>query len=467
MKKISLLLAVILLVMCTSTVLADAPTDISIASGCSTLDAQVPVLGSVQLVSNTSAAVLYETNTNSLIYAYNADTQVQPASLLKIMTALIAVEKGSMDDAVTVREETLDTLPIDAAVVGLEIDEVLTVNDLLYSMMVSSGNDAAVVLAEHIMGTQDAFVAEMNRYAADMGCTGTNFTNVTGLYDKNQHTTARDVARILAKAIENEQFRQVFAAKTYDMPETNKSEGRKLATQNYLINNDRVEIYYDERVTGGRTAVNNDRTRSIASTAQANGMDLICVVIGSKSQFEKDGYTEKVFGGYDETKQLLDLAFNGYKTAQVLFADQVLQQNSVLNGNCDVSIGVKEPVYSVIPQNMDLNALDFRYADDGGITAPVEKGQKLSSLQIWNGSICIAQTETYAMNSVAVSGADMNKNAHNNGQSNFFVIVLCVLGGLFTVMLVTFLILLCMRRYRIAKVKFKSNHYGENRRRSR
>lgn len=466
MKKISIILAAILLMMCTNIVFAETPADISVTSGCSTLDAQAPVLGSVQLVSNTAAAILFETNTNTLMYAFNADTRVQPASLLKIMTALIAIEKGSMEAVVTVREETLDTLPIDAAVVELEIDEVLTVHDLLYCMMVSSGNDAAVVLAEHIMGTQEDFVAEMNRYAVELGCTGTNFTNVTGLNDANQYTTARDLARILSHAIKNEQFCKVFGAKTYDVPKTNKSEDRHLATQNYLINNDRVEIYYDERVTGSRTALNSDRTRSVASTAQLNEMNLVCVVIGSRSQFEKDGYTEKVFGGYDETKQLLDLAFNGYKTAQVLFADQVLQQNSVLNGNCDVSVGVKNPVYSVIPQNMDLNALEYRYADDSGLIAPVEKGQKLASLQIWNGPICIAQTDTYAMNSVGVAGGDLN-DTEKTGKTSVFVIILCVFGGIFTVILVTFFVLLGLRRFRIVKLKMQNQRYGRSRRRSR
>ena len=466
MKIISLLLTVIVLMMCTCNVLADAPSDISITNGCNTLDGQMPVLGSVQHVSNTMAAILYETNTNTLMYAFNADSHVQPASLLKIMTALIAIEKGSMDDAVTVREETLKTLPIDAAVVELKVDEVVTIKDLLYCMMVGSGNDAAVVLAEHIMGSQEAFVAEMNRYAKRFGCTNTNFTNVTGLSDKNQHTTARDLARILSYAIENEQFCQVFGAKTYDFPKTNKSEDRHLATQNYLINNDRVEIYYDERVTGSRTALNSDRTRSVASTARLNEMNIVCVVIGSVSQFEKDGYTEKVFGGYDETKQLLDLAFNGYKTAQVLFEYQVLQQNTVRNGNCDVSVGVKENVYSVIPQNVDFNSLEYRYVDDGSLAAPVKKGQELSPLQIWNGPICIAQTETYAMNSVDVAGIDINDTG-KNGQASIILIVLCVFGGVFLVILVAFIILFGLRKYRISKAKYQSRHYDRGHRRSR
>ena len=464
MKKICILLAVILVLMCSNVVLADSPADISVTSGCSTLDAQIPVLGTMPLVSNTAAAILYETSTGSLMYAYNADTHIQPASLLKIMTALVAIENGSMDDAVTVREETLKTLPSDAAVVELVADEVMTLKDLLYCMMVSSGNDAAVVLAEHIMGTQDAFVAEMNRYAADFGCTETNFANVTGLDDKNQYTTARDLARILEKAMQNDEFCQVFGAKKYVVPKTNKFEERNLVSQNYLINNDRVEIYFDERVSGSRTAVNSDRSRSIPSAAQADGMELICIVIGAKSQFEKDGYTEKVFGGYNETKQLLDLAFQGYKTAQVLFEDQVLRQNSVLNGNCDVSVGVKNSVYTVIPRNMDSNTLEYRYADNNGLSAPVEKGQELSVLQIWNGSICLAQTETYAMNAVAFAGV-VQDDMDNHGNNNIFVIILCVFGGVFAVILLGFLVLVGLRRYRIAMAKAQ-NRRSRNRRRS-
>ena len=142
-----------------------------------------------------------------------------------------------------------------------------------------------------------------------------------------------------------------------------------------------------------------------------------------------------------------------------------MQQNSVLNGNCDVSVGVKDPLFSVIPQNMNLNALDYRYTEDNNLSAPVEKGQKLSSLQIWNGPICIAQTETYAMNSVSVAGMDLN-DAEKNGKTSVFVIVLCVFGGIFAMILVFFLILFGLRRYRICKTKFQSRRHIRNRRRS-
>lgn len=469
MKKIiAILLAALLLLSYIPVSAAEPDTDASVVSGCRTLDAQVPLLGSGQLVSNTSAAMLYEANTDTLMYAHNADAQIQPASLLKIMTALIAVEKGKMDDVVTVREEVLSTLASDAVTVDLVPDEVVSVKDLLYCMMVGSGNDAAVVLADHVMGDQQTFVGEMNRYAAELGCTATNFANVHGLHDDTQYTTVRDVTRILSHAIKNPQFVEVFNAKYYEMPQTNKSEPRSLATQNYLINNDKVVIYYDERVTGGRTAVNNDRSRSIATTAQSNGMNLICIVFGSKSQYEKDGYTEKVFGGYTETKQLLDMGFTGYRSAQILYPEQVLQQLPVLNGDCDVSVGIQSSVSAVIADDAAaINGLSYRYANESGLTAPIKKGQRLSSLEIWQGSVCIAQAETYAMNSVSVAGSVFGENNDRKGSVGIGTVILYVFIGIAAVFGGIVAVLYVLRFIRVCKIKRQSRRNSRNRRRSR
>ena len=468
MKKayiIALAMAVLLCVLPVSA--AETAVDASVMTGCNTLDGQIPFLGSNQLVSNTGAAVLYETNTDTLMYAHNADVQVPPASLVKILTALVAIEKGSLEDAVTVRADVLATLAPDAAVVELEADEVLTVNDLLYCMMVGSGNDAAVVLADHVMGSQEAFVAEMNRYAAELGCTGTNFTNVHGLHDENQYTTARDTARILSKAIQNPQFCEVFGAIYYSVPKTNKADERHLSSKNYLVNNDTDINYFDERVTGSRTGVATDRSRCIASVAQVEDMNLVCVVMGAKSQYEKDGYTEKVYGGYQETKQLFDLGFQGYKTAQILYSGQVLQQSSVLNGNCDVSMGAMNGASAVIPANVSADALSYRYVDEIGLTAPIEAGQKVSALQIWYGSVCLAQSDVYAMNSVATAGSVLTEDAGVKGAGSFGRVVLYLLAAAGVIALVGFAVLYALRAVRIAKARKAARRRNRSRRRSR
>lgn len=467
MKKIGVIcLALALLLCCLPVSATEATEEIPVSIGCNGIDAQTPFLGTQLLISNATSVVLFETNTETMMYAHNADVQVPPASLLKILTALIAIEKGNMDDAVTVRQEVLSTLAADAAVVELEVDEVLTVRDLLYCMLVGSGNDAAVVLADHVMGSQEAFVAEMNRYAAELGCTNTYFTNVHGLHDANQYTTARDVAKILTKALESELFCDAFGAKYYTVPKTNKSSERYLSTQNYLINNDTDNNYLDTRVTGSRTAVANDYTRSVASVAEVNDMRLICVVIGAKSKYEDDGYTIRVYGGYNETIQLLDLGFNGYKTAQILHKDQVLQQTSVLNGNNDLVLGARSGASSVIPANIDANGLSYRYIDEINLTAPIEKGQTVSKLQIWYGSVCLAETEAYAMNRVAIAGTDFSNHSRDNN-GGFLTVILYIFGGLFVVALVFFIGISVMRATQISKMRRNSRRNSRNRRRSR
>lgn len=467
MKKIALICVIVMLFATFLPVLAtDLPENTPNTISCKTLDAQIPFVGTQQLVSNTASAILYETNTDTLMYAFNADARLSPASLVKVLTALITLENCNMEDVVTVQEEALSTLAIDALVVDLVTDEVLTVKDLLYCMMVGSGNDAAVVLAAHVMGDQQSFVAEMNRYVQSLGCTGTNLTNAHGLHDDDQYTTARDVAKIFAKAIQNEELCNLIGTKDITIPKTNKSEERHLVTQNSLINDDNIN-YYDERVTGGRTGVANDRSRNVATVAEVDSMQLICIVMGSKSQYEKDNYTEKISGGYNETKQLLDIGFSGYKTTQILYPNQILLQKPVLNGSCEVVVGVNESVYSVLPEAVAFKDLVFQFKHEVNLTAPIEKGQRLSTLEVWYGPSCIAQTEVYAMNHVAVAGTEFTDSGRKINFGGIFNVILRVLGIILLIGLLAFGGLFGLRSVRIFLAKRKSRRNSRNRRRSR
>jgi len=467
MKKICALCLIIGVLLCVFPVFAADAEDLSIVNGCNTLDGRVPVLGDQKRVENALSVILYEANTDTLMHAYHADEQLSPSSLTKILTALIAIEKGSMDDVVTVRADVLRTLDPDAATVGLKVDEVVTVKDLLYCMMVASGNDAAVVLADHVMGNQKAFVTEMNRYVSELGCTNTHFTNVHGLHDDEQYTTARDMAKILAKAIQNKLFCEAFGAKEYAMPQTNKSNARRLVSQNYLLNNSEVEIYFDSRVTGGRTAVANDRSRSLATTARVNGMNLVCIVMGAASKYQTDGYTVEVFGGYNETKQLLDLGFNGHKGVQILHSGQVLRQSSVENGTSDVIIGTGTEAFAVIPDAVNTESLFYRFVDEVPLRAPIQKGDRLSTVQVWNGTICIAQADLYAMNTVKAIGTERVEQDPGEKETEKTPYLLFAVGAVVVIVLLSFTVLYFMRAVRIAKMKKQSRRNSRNRRRSR
>ena len=468
MKKSIAICLALLLLLGNFTVFAAEPTDdASISSGCNTIDGAVPYLGVQTSVKNCKAAILYETNTDTIMYAQNADAQLPPSSLLKILTALIAIEKGNMSDVVMVKAETLATLPSDAVSIDLVAEEVVSVQDLLYGMMVGSGNDAAAVLAEHIMGSQQAFVEEMNRYAQSLGCNATNFTNVHGLHDDAQYTTARDVGRILTKAVQNETFCKIFGEKYYTVPETNKSETRYLTSQNYLMNNDKVTDYFDERVTGSRTAVANDQTRSIASVAQVNDMKLICVVMGAESKYEDDGYTVKVFGSYKETKELFDLGFTGNKTTQILHSNQTFLQKIVMDGSSDVLLGTNNGVFAVVPENINENSLAYRYVNEVPMSAPIDKGQKAATLQVWLGAVCIAQADLFTMNKVLPAGAVFGENGADTDSVGFLNVLLYLLGGIGLVAVGGFAVLYLMRRTYIARAKRRSRRNSRNRRRSR
>ena len=467
MKIIRILCLILIAALCIQPVFAaDSLGTTSQISGCHSIDAQMPVLGNTKLINNATAMILYETNTDTLMYAFNADTQVPPSSLIKILTALVALEKGNLDDVVTVHSEVLATLPSDAAVVGLKVDEVLTLRDLLYCMMVSSGNDAAVVLANYVMGNQTKFVAEMNNYAAEFGCTGTNITNVHGLHDANQYTTARDMTRILAKALQNEHFREIFGTTRYTVPATNKSEERNLVSKNFLICTEDMEIYFDSRVTGSRTAITNDRANSLASVAEVGDMELVCIMIGSKSQYEEDGYTTRVYGGYTETTKLLDKGFEGYKPVQVFHENQALQQNSVLNGECDVVLGTKTALSTVVPDNVEAEHLIYRYIDTEGLTAPIQKGERLATVEVWSGTLCIGQTELYAMNSVDTYVADEDNNSRVGG-AKAIMIVLYILGGIAGLVALLILVRFVFRVTRRTRARMQSLRNSRNRRRSR
>ena len=170
------------------------------------------------------------------MYSWNGDMRINPSSLVKIVTAYIAIRDGNLEDEITINSNSFSSLPHDAAKTGFYDGEILTLEDLLNCMMVDSGNDAAIAIAEHIGGTQDAFVGMMNDYAQELGCTDTHFTNVHGMYDTNQYSTCRDIARILDDTVNNDYFMKLFGAVYYTVPATNKmSDIRLLTTGNFHL----------------------------------------------------------------------------------------------------------------------------------------------------------------------------------------------------------------------------------------
>lgn len=446
----------------------DEVIDASVTEGCHTIDAQRGFLGERQLVTNCTAAFLYEYTSDTLMYSWNGDMRIIPASLVKILTAMIAIDQCDLQDKVTVNTSSFSTLPYDAAMIRgpmLADGEIFTLEDMLNLMLLYSGNDAAIVIAEHVSGSQAAFVEEMNRYAQELGCKETNFTNVHGMHDSNQYSTCRDLARIVKKAMEYEGFRKIFGAIYYTVPATNKNENiRSLTTQNFHLTSDSNETYYDGRVTGGRTGVGLNDERCIASTASKDGLDMICIIIGAKTVYDEYGYDVYSMGGYKEVSNLLDYGFDGFKAVQVLHDGQILKQMEVENGECDLTVGSKKGVYTIVPKDVYLEDLNLVYSDTSvSRSAPIEKDQFISTVRVYYGNLCLAEAELYAMNSVQTI-RDSYSVIPSNPNSNRLVTVLIIV--IIAVMLAGFTLFAWPRiRYRLYVRKRKQHRAQTQRRR--
>ena len=375
---------------------------VAVSSGAHSFDAAVPYLKMQEPVENATAVFLYETGTDTLMYAQSPDMQIYPSSLVKILTALMAVERGELTTVITADQQTLSAVPSDAVTADLKAGEQITLNDLLYCMMVGSANDAASVIAAHISGSEAAFVEEMNRYAEDLGCTASKFTNPHGLHDPEQVSTVRDLGRIVSAAIANEKFMTYFSEIKYTVPATNMSEERELVSKNFLRNNTDMKIYHDPRVTGGRTGIANDGSNCLAVSAESDGLSLVCILMGAESKFAANGNTE-VYGGFKEITALMDGVFGVYRAAQIFYEGQTLRQYPVVNGANDVVAGAGRAVTTLLPVNTTPDKLDYRYFDiSRELQAPVKKGQAVSKVEVWHNNMCVAQAELLAMNAVPV-----------------------------------------------------------------
>ena len=222
---------------------AEETTDTVAASAISTND----IAGWPQGPDITStAAVIMEDSTNTTLYAKNMDQVLYPGATVKVMTTLLALENTQLSDQVTMTATGVSGVTDGGANISAQIDEIFTVEQCLYAIMLASANDVALQLAEHIGGSVDGFVQMMNARAAELGCTNTVFTNPTGLPDENQHTTAHDMALIMKAAADNESFQTIASTASYTIPATNVSGGDRVLTNNFsmLANNNAAYYQY-------------------------------------------------------------------------------------------------------------------------------------------------------------------------------------------------------------------------------
>lgn len=242
------------------------------------------------ILTGSQSAIVMETSTGTILYQKNIDEPHYPASITKILTALIALKYGNMSDIVTFSKEAVYNT--EGSSIARDVGEQMTLEQCLYGMLLESANECAYAIAEHIAGSVDAFVVMMNEEAAALGCTNTHFANPHGLPEETHYTSAHDMALIAQEAWKNETFRIITGTKRYEIPPTNKhSEITYLQNHNEMLNPYKSTKYLYEYCVGGKTGYTEVARSTLVTYAQKDGMTLICVVMYAEAP---DHWTDSI-----------------------------------------------------------------------------------------------------------------------------------------------------------------------------
>lgn len=248
-----------------------------------------------QPVIQSEGAILMDASTGTLLYSKNGETRYYPASITKLMTALLVAEKCNLSETVTFSKAATTNLESGAVTLGLTEGDKLTVEQSLYGLMLKSANEVANGLAEHVSGSVSAFSALMNARAKELGCTGTNFVNPNGLNSSSHYTTPHDMALIARAAYQNDTVKKVSSTLSYQIPATKKASARTVTMGHKMLNPGDTRYY--PGVIGGKTGFTSLAGNTLVTCVEKNGVRLIAVIMKSKSTH------------YEDTKSLLDYGF--------------------------------------------------------------------------------------------------------------------------------------------------------------
>lgn len=348
---------------------------------------------------NAARVLLVEPASAEVLYEKNADEHANPASLTKIMTALLILEYGKLDETVTVSASALADLHPDSSVAGLKIGEELSLRNLLNCILIASGNDACNVAAEHIAGSIPAFVALMNNRARELGCNDTHFANAHGLTQDDHYTTARDLYKMVLEALKHPLFLEICNTASITIPSTNKSEERYFYSTNHLISPLKLPDYLYPYAKGIKTGYTSAAGYCLVASAEKNGLFLVSVVMGA----EKEEETGRIMSFVD-TKNLFEWAFSSFSYQTVISSREPIVEVKVrLAKDTDyVVLNTSSSVEALLPNDFDPSDVEREIVvyNEDKITAPITKGQKLGEVTLTYKGRNYGTLSLVALNSV-------------------------------------------------------------------
>ena len=353
------------------------------------------------------AALLVDANTGAIVYAKNEHQELYPASLTKIMTALLVVEaidKGqlSLDQEVTA-SSTIESLDTDGRTANIKPGEIMTVEQLLYCMLVVSANEACVILAEAVSGSVDAFVDQMNEKAQALGCENTHFVNPTGLHDSQHYTSAWDLYLITKEALTHKDFVRISDTGDITLPATNLHEARALHSTNYLISVWRSRGYINKNAHGIKTGSTSEAGHCLVSSAAKGSLSFISVVLGCDRLTLEDGEIRTM--SFYETNRLFQWGFDNFSYKTILTADEYPKEVAVSLSKIDhVTVHPARDVEILMPNDLEPEDLERTITlNSDPVEAPITTGDKLGTIQLSYQGTVYATEDLLALNDVEAS----------------------------------------------------------------
>lgn len=353
------------------------------------------------------AALLVDWDTETVLYAKNEHTELYPASLTKIMTALLTLEavdqgKLALDQELTATASALDGLAADGSTAGIKVGETMTVENYLKCMLIVSANEACDVLAEGISGSVSAFVDAMNARAAELGCKNTHFVNPNGLHDSQHYTSAWDLYLITREALKHPEFMAVCDMGVAEIPATNLSESRRLRTTNYLLSNWRAAGYLYPDAHGIKTGSTSEAGHCLVSSATRGSRSLISVVLGAERVVGENGVAD--VKSFSETSRLFEWGFANFSTQTVLTELDMLADVPVALSKIDsVAVHPDREVTLVLPNDVGPEDLERKLTLEENVQAPVSAGQELGSVELSRNGTVYVSVPLVALNDVEAS----------------------------------------------------------------
>jgi D-alanyl-D-alanine carboxypeptidase (penicillin-binding protein 5/6) len=342
-----------------------------------------------------ASGVIIDSKTGLVIFDKNKDEKLEPASTTKVMTALLALENLDLKQIVTIDEETSFT---EGSRIYLLEGEKITVEDLLYALLLESANDSAVALAKAVSGSTREFAKLMNDRAKEIGANNTNFVNPNGLHVGGHYTTAYDLALIAQEAMRNTEFRMFISTYKHTISETNKQPVRYLYNTNRLIYDEKTIVDADgvlrpakyDGAIGIKTGFTTEAGGCLVSGAERDGSEFIAVVLKSTDS-----------GRFGDSIALLDYAFANYKTIVVVEEGTDLGTIKVKNGALNkVSLITEENGGVTLPKEASEAIVSKKIIIPESVKAPVKEGQIIGTIEIYEGDVLRSKVSVLATESI-------------------------------------------------------------------